>query len=166
MANFLDLGWGPILWTVLNFTLLMILLRFLAWKPILTALDNREKTIGEALERADRARAEADQLLAENHRILARVEDESQKMLRDSREFAAKIHAEAQERALEDAKRMIAQAQGDIEQKKQQALNELRVEVANLAVGAAERIIGERLDKDRSRRLVDDYIKGTVPIAN
>lgn len=166
MATFLDLGWGPILWTVLNFTLLVILLRVLAWKPILRALDNREKSIAESLERAELARTEADRVLAENHRALAHVEEETQKMLRDGREFAARIHAEAHERAQEEARKLLAQAHVDIEQSKLQALNELRVEVANLAIGAAEKILSERLDRERSNRLVDDYIKGSLPVAN
>lgn len=166
MSNFLDLNWGPILWTVLNFSLLAILLRILAWKPVLAALENRERSISEALDRAEQARIEADRVLAENHKALARVEDESQKMLRDSRDYASRLQAEAHDKAQEDARKLMAQAREDIEHLKQQALNELRVEVAQIAVGAAEKILGERLDVDRSRKLVDDYFKGTVQASN
>lgn len=166
MSNFLDLNWGPILWTVLNFSLLVVLLRFIAWKPILAALENRERSISESLDRAEQARVEADRVLAENHKALAKVEEESQKMLRDSRDYASRIQAEAHERAQEEARKLIAQAREDIEHLKQQALNELRVEVAQLAVGAAEKILNERLDMDRSRKLVDDYFKGSIPVSN
>lgn len=166
MSNFLDLGWGPILWTVLNFTLLLILLRVIAWKPILAALENREKSISESIERAENARSEADLVLAENRKALALVEDESQRLLRDSRDYASRIRSEAHEQALDEARKLIVQARADIEQLKHQALNEMRVEVAHLAIGAAEKILSDRLDTERSRGIVDDYIKGAVAVSN
>ncbi len=161
--NFLDIQTGPILWTILNFVILLLLLRMVAWKPILKALETRESTINDALSRAEVAKSEAERILAENQKALLRAEEESQKVLRDSREYAERLQADASAKSQQESRRMLEQAQQEIERSKQQALNELRSEVATLAVGAAEKILNETLDADRQKRLVDTYLMQAVP---
>lgn len=158
MPNLLDIQVGPILWTILNFTILLILLRAFAWKPILKALETRESTINDALDRADRAKADAERILLENKAALAKVEEESQRVLRESREYAERVQGEASAKAQEESRRLLDQARLEIERSKQQALTELRSEVATLAVGAAEKILNESLDENRQKKLVDSYL--------
>jgi F-type H+-transporting ATPase subunit b len=162
MWNPLDIQTGPILWTIINFTLLLVLLRAVAWKPIVKALETRESSINDALNRAEKAKGEAERVLAENQKALQRAEEESQKVLRDSREYAERLHSEATLKAQEEGRRILEQARHEIERSKQQALNELRGEVASLAVGGAERILRDTLDGDRQKRLVDEYLKGAI----
>ncbi len=164
--NFLDIQSGPILWTILNFVILLVLLRAVAWKPILKALETRESTINDALNRAETAKKDAERILAENQEALHRAEEESQKVLRESREYAERMQSEAQHRAQEESRRLLDQAQQEIERSKQQALVELRGEVANLAVGAAEKILGESLDSDKQKTLVDSYLSQAVQTPN
>lgn len=159
--NPLDIHVGPIIWTVINFFILLILLRILAWKPILAALERRKTAINEALDRADVAKAEAERILAENRATMHKAEEEAQRVLRESREYAERIRSEAGERAQDETRKMIEQAHLEIDRNRVQALNELRGEVATLAVGAAERILHENLDHDRQTRLVDDFLKQT-----
>jgi F-type H+-transporting ATPase subunit b len=158
MPNLLDIQIGPILWTILNFTILLVLLRAVAWKPILKALETREQTINDALDRADRAKADAERILASNQAALAKAEEESQRVLRESREYAERVQGEAAQKAQEESRRLLDQARQEIERSKQQALTELRSEVASLAVGAAGRILNETLDEPRQRKLVDSYL--------
>ncbi|MBL7987536.1 MAG: F0F1 ATP synthase subunit B [Chlorobi bacterium] len=157
-----DINVGPILWTIINFFLLLILLRIIAWKPILNALKTRQETITDALNRAEAAKQEADRVLAENQKALRQAEAESQKVLKETREYAQRIQADAMAKAQDDTKKLMEQAHQEIGLSKQQALNELRTEVASLAVGAAEKILNESLDADRHKRLVDDYLKQTA----
>lgn len=157
-----DINVGPILWTIINFFLLLILLRIIAWKPILNALKTRQETITDALNRAEAAKQEADRVLAENQKALRQAEAESQKVLKETREYAQRIQADAMAEAQDDTKKLMEQAHQEIGLSKQQALNELRTEVASLAVGAAEKILNESLDADRHKRLVDDYLKQTA----
>lgn len=157
-----DINAGPILWTIINFFLLLILLRIIAWKPILNALKTRQDTINDALNRAEAAKQEADRVLAENQKALRQAEAESQKVLKETREYAQRIQSDAMAKVQDDTKKLMEQAQQEINLSKQQALNELRTEVASLAVGAAEKILNESLDADRHKRLVDDYLKQTV----
>lgn len=160
--NFLDIQSGPILWTIVNFLILLVLLRAVAWKPILKALETRESTINDALNRAEVAKADAERVLVENQKALQKAEEESQRVLRESREYAARLQAEASQKAQDESRRMLEQAQQEIERSKQQALNELRTEVATLAVGAAEKILNESLDADKHKRLVENYLTQAV----
>lgn len=160
--NLLDLQAGPILWTIINFLILLVLLRAVAWKPILKALETREGTINDALNRAEAAKEDAERILAENRKAMAKAEEDSQRVLRESREYAERLQAEASSKAQEESRRLLEQAQQEIERGKQQALNELRTEVATLAVGAAEKILDEQLDADKQRRLVDTYLTQAV----
>jgi F-type H+-transporting ATPase subunit b len=158
----LDIQFGPIIWTILNFLILLILLRAVAWKPILRALESRESAISDALDRAEHARADAERILGENQKALKRADEEAQKVLREGRELAERLQAEASHRAQTETRRMLEQANAEIERNKQQALTELRAEVANLAVDAAERILHESLDGERHRRIVDEYLSQTT----
>lgn len=157
---------GPIIWTIFNFLLLLTLLRVVAWKPILAALSNREKTISDALSRAEHAQAEAERVLGENQKAMQRAEEDAQRVLRESREYAERMQAESVQKAQDESRRLLDQAQKEIERNKQQALNEMRSEVANLAVGATEKILKETLDTDRHKRLVDDYLTQAAQVQN
>lgn len=157
--NLVDIQTGPILWTILNFVILLLLLRAVAWKPILKALETRESSIKDALDRADVAKAEAERILSENQKALMKAEEESQRVLRDTREYAERIQAEASAKAQEESRRMLDMAHQEIERSKQQALTELRGEVASLAVGGAERILKESLNGDRHQRILDEYLQ-------
>jgi F-type H+-transporting ATPase subunit b len=160
--NPLDINTGPILWTIINFVILLLLLRAVAWKPIVKALETREASINDALNRADVARSEAERILAENQKALQRADEESQRVMRESRELAERVQSEATLKAQQESRRMLEQAQQEIERSKQQALKELRNEVATLAVGGAETILKESLDADRQRKVVDEYLKETI----
>lgn len=164
--NFLDIQTGPILWTILNFLILLLLLGKIAWKPIMKALDARESTINDALNRAEMAKSEAERILLENQSALRKAEEESQRVLRESREHAERMQADTMQKAQDESRRLLEQANKEIERSKQQALNELRAEVATLAVGAAEKILNESLDADRHKRLVDNYITQAAQVQN
>lgn len=160
--NFVDIQTGPILWTIVNFLILLVLLRAVAWKPILRALETRETSINDALDRAEVAKSEAERILSENQKALLKAEEESQRVLRESREYAERIQSEASAKAQEESRRMLDLANQEIERSKQQALNELRGEVANLAVGGAEKILKESLDGARHQRILDEYLQQTA----
>jgi F-type H+-transporting ATPase subunit b len=78
-GGLLDVNPGLMIWTVITFILLLLILKKVAWKPILTALDKREKDIKDSLEKAEIAKAEAQKILEENQANLSRAEEESKK---------------------------------------------------------------------------------------
>jgi F-type H+-transporting ATPase subunit b len=149
---------GLIFWTVVTFIVLLIILKKVAWKPILTALDQREAAIKESLEKAEKAREEAQKVLDENKSNLARAEEESKKIIDQSRVFAEKLKDQIIKESKEQAKKIVDDAADEIERKKDAAFNELKTQVAEIAINAAEKILKESLNKDTNKKIVDKYI--------
>ena len=87
-GSLLDVNPGLIIWTILTFLILLVILKKVAWKPILTALDNREKEIEDSLNRAEQAKEEAQKILEENQATLSKAEEESKKIIDQSRVYA------------------------------------------------------------------------------
>lgn len=151
-------NFGLIFWMALAFLTLLFLLSKYAWGPITTALAERETTIETSLTRAEKALAEAKQLAADNERARREAEAEAQRILRDAREAAEASRTEQVEKTRQQIRQLQATAEAEIEREKQQALAELRSEVADLALLAAEKILHENLDAPRQKKIVDDFI--------
>ncbi len=151
---------GLIIWTIITFVLLLILLKKFAWKPLLEALQRREESVRNSIERAERAKQEAERLLEENRKQLERAGHEGQRILNENRALAEKLKEEIVDKANQQSRHMVEQARQEIERDKEAALIQLRGEVATLAVQAAGKILDETLDEHKHRKLVDTYLKG------
>lgn len=152
-------GLGLVFWTAITFLFLLIILRKFAWKPILGAVEEREEGIKSALESAENARKEMQNLKADNERILNEARAEREAMLKDAREIKAKMIADAKEEAQSQANKMIEQAQEAIESEKRGAMAELRNQVAILSVDIAEKVVRAELsNKDKQLELVESML--------
>ncbi len=158
MDTLLTLEPGMLIWTFITFALLLWILKILAWKPLLGALENRENTIREDLQKAEKARVDAELLLTEHRQLLERSEVEARKILDEAKSTAESLKQGIIDSANEQARQMSEQAKAEIQREKDTALSQLREEVADLAVRAAGKILGEELDADRHRKLVNDFI--------
>lgn len=158
-AGLLSPNVGLIVWITITFLLLLFVLRRFAWGPISKALTEREARIEESITSAERALEEARKVQADNEKARRESEQEAQRILREARETAEKLRAEEVEKTREQIRQMQAQAEAEIEREKQGALNELRSEVADLAIRAAEKILGENLDGGRQKKLVNDFLE-------
>jgi len=157
-GGLLDVNPGLIFWTVITFLILLLILKKLAWKPILTALDQRENSIKEALEKADKARLEAQKALEENKASIVRAEEEAKKIIDQSRLFADKLKEQIMQDSKVKAQKIIEDASAEIERKKDSAFNELKSQIVDIAVQAAEKILKENLDKDAQKKIIDKHI--------
>ena len=149
---------GLILWTIITFVVVLVILKAKAWGPLLAALDERERSIREALESADRVREEAQVQQAEYEKRLIEAESQARQIVSEAREAAEKVGQKVVADAKEEAERMADRAREAIQFEKRAALAELRREVADMAVGAAGKILNAELDADRNRKLADDFI--------
>jgi F-type H+-transporting ATPase subunit b len=154
----LDMNPGLILWTILTFILLLVILRAVAWKPLLGALTAREESIRTSLQDAENAQQEARRLLEENRRQLSLAEEQSQR-IREGRELGDRLKAEILDKANASSRQVIDQAREEIRREKDAALGQLRAEVADLAVLAAGKLLDANLDTAASRKLVDAAIR-------
>ncbi len=157
-GSLVDVNPGLIFWTVITFLILLFILKKVAWKPILNALDQREMAIKDSLEKAEKAKEEAHRVLQENQASLIKAEDESKKIIEQSRVYAEKLKEQMIKESKEQAKKIIEDASAEIEQKKEDAFIELKTRVAEIAIQTAEKILHENLDKDSNKKLVDRYI--------
>jgi len=139
--------------------LLLLVLRKLAWKPLLGAVEERERTIAESLKRANQAREEAERLLEQQQKKFARTQEEIQAMLKETKELAQKMREEIIAQARADASKLIERAKQDIEKERQMAMQALKKEVANMVVYATARLIQSQLDEKKHREIIDQYIE-------
>lgn len=109
---------GLIFWTSITFLVLLFILKKFAWKPILSAVSEREKGIKDALASAVEARKEMENLQADNERILKDARAEREAMLKDARELKNKMIDDAKQDAKIEANKLITQAQAAIEAEK------------------------------------------------
>lgn len=155
----LELNPGLIFWTIITFIAVLVILKRAAWKPLVQALVSREEKIRTALDDAERAQQEAQRLLEEHKRQIARAEVESQRIIKEGREMGEKVKAEIVEKANASARNLIDQAKDEIRREKESALTQLRTEVADLAIGVAAKLIDQNLDTAKQRQLADAAIK-------
>src|SRR5512140_307541 len=142
----LDINPGLILWTIITFVVVVLILRAVAWKPLLGALTAREEQIRSSLQHAEQAHQEAQRLLEENRKQLAAAEEQSQRIIREGRTLGERLKAEIMEKANASSRHMIDQAKEEIKREKEAALVQLRGEVADLAITAAGKILDAHLD--------------------
>lgn len=154
-----DFSLGLFFWqTFMLITLLLLLWKF-AWKPILEALNGREEGIKDALESAERAKIEMENLQADNKEMMKEAREERDAMLKEAREIKDKMISEASEEAQEKANKIVAQAQAVIEKEKQAAVADLKDQVGNLSVEIAEKVIRKQLNsKEEQMKLVDGML--------
>ena len=150
---------GLIFWTTVVFSLLLIVLKKYAWKPILSAVDERNKSIEDALRAADKAKEEMLSLSADNERILMEAKKERDTILKEGREIKDSIIAEAKDKAKIDAERILTTAKEQIINEKMKAITELKNQVANLSIEIAEKILKSELqDLNKQKELVTKAI--------
>ena len=154
----LDIDPGMIIWTWITFGIVLIILSKVALKPILSSIDNREKSIRNDIEEAQKQRDEAEALLDQHKKMMDSAEAEAQKLFKESRAQADKAREEMLVKSRQESGKLIEKARDEIEQQKESALASLKAEVADLAVGAAEKIILHNLDGDKQKAVVDEYI--------
>lgn len=151
---------GLIFWQLVIFLLVLFLLAKFAWKPILTALRDREDSIDNALRMAEQAKLDMQNLKAGNEKLLADARHERDQMLKEGQAIANQIVEKAKADATEEANRIAQQARESIQQEKNQALAEVRNTAAQLSVDIAERLLRRELaDPAAQQKLVDEYLK-------
>ena len=150
---------GLLFWTFISFAILFFLLKKFAWKPIVGTVNDREKSIKEALASAEAAKLEMQNLTADNERILKEARGERELMMKEAREIKVKMIADAKDEAKESADKMISQAQAAIESEKKAAVAELKSQVASLSIEIAEKVMKSELsDTNKQLKLVEDML--------
>ena len=143
---------------VANFFLLLVILRLVAYKPILKMLDERKQKIAEGLNAAELACAEAAQAQANIASQLQEGQRQAQEVVAGAQQIATRIQAEAREQANRDREESLVRARAEIQLERDRAVADLRREFADITVSAAEKVIGQSLDRTAHQRIIDEAL--------
>lgn len=150
---------GNIFWTAVVFLLLIVLLKAFAWKPILSAVKEREDNIQDALNQAKLAKKEMETLKADNERIMREAKIERDAMLKEAREIKDRIVAEAKDAAKSEGDKLIEAARQTINEEKNAAMADIKSQIGILSVNIAESILKQKLENSEAQNeLVQNYL--------
>ena len=151
-----------------NFTLVGQLLAFIlfvwfcmkyVWPPMIKILEEREKEIADGLNAASEGRRELEEANARKEEILGEAKKEAADLVGQANQRANQLVEEAKISAQEEAEKIKVSAQNDIEQSAKRAREELRSEVATLAIAGAEKILNSEIDEKKNSELIDELTK-------
>jgi F-type H+-transporting ATPase subunit b len=158
-AGIMELNPGLTLWTAITFLALIVVLGKFAFGPIVKMLDERSRTIQEAIEQARVERAEAEKMMAEQKESLQRAQREAAELAKRSQAEVEVLRQELTARARKEADDLVAGARAQINEEKTKAVAELRGQVADMAIEVARRLIPQALDEKSHRALVEEYVR-------
>lgn len=157
-GSLFSINLGLSTWTLVVFIALLLVLGKFAWGPILDAVEARENKIRDALDEAAESQARAEKLAEEQRKQLAEARRQSQEIISEGREAGERVRKELEEKAREESRAMIERARREIEREKDAAIDELRRESVELALAAASKLLGKKVDADQDRELVLGYL--------
>jgi F-type H+-transporting ATPase subunit b len=157
-STFTDVKPGLIIWTWLTFLVVLVILRKVAWGPLLKSVEDREKNIVNAIESAKRERAEAEKLLAEQKTAIAQARQEAADQVRKTQADMEKFRDEVMGKARKEADDLKVDAKKAIEEERSKAVADIKREAAGLAVQVAEKLLAERLDDTKHQQLAQQFV--------
>lgn len=147
---------GLLIWTFLVFIIVFFLLKKFAWPAIVKGLQEREEGIATAIASAEKVKAEMAQLKSENENLLAAARAERAAMIKEAKETADKMVADAKDKAKSEYDRIVADAQAAINQQKNAALTDVKNQVGALVIEVSEKILRRQLSNKAEQ---ETYIK-------
>lgn len=151
---------GLFIWSTVAFLILFFLLSKFAWKPIVQALDERERSIEDALTKAEMAKAEMAKLISENEDLLREARLERDNILKEAKEIKDQIINDAKDSAKTEGAKLIEKAKIEIDNQKLAAMAEIKNQVSTLSIDIAEKVLRKQFeDQDKQQALVNDLLK-------
>ncbi len=144
---------------VVNVVILLVVLYFVAYKPVMRMLDERSKRIKDSMEEADAIKEQVALTEKEVKKQLAAASKEGRERIDQSVKAGEQIKEKARQGARQEAEALITRARNEIKQERDEAISELRKEVADITIAAAEKVIDRSLDKKAHRDLIDKVLE-------
>ena len=151
---------GLFIWSTVTFLILFFLLSKFAWKPIVKALDERERSIEDALAKAEKAKSEMAKLISENEDLLKEARLERDGILKEAKEIKDQLINDAKDLAKAEGAKLIEAAKSEITNQKLAAMAEIKNQVSTLSLEIAEKVLRKQLeDKGKQQDLVNALLK-------
>ena len=149
---------GLTLWTIATFLVLLFVLKWKAWGPLMDALDSRAKQIEESLSKAEKVTADAEVQAEKNEKVLQEARNEAQEIVSKAREAGDKLKQKLETDGKEQYDSMLNKAKEQINAEKQKALNEIKSTVVDIALKASEKVIKRNLNNDDNKKMIEDTV--------
>ncbi len=149
---------GLTLWTIVTFLVLLFVLKWKAWGPLMDALDARAKQIEESLSKAEKVTAEAEVQAEKNEEILQSARKEAQEIVLQAREAGDKLKNKLEADGKEQYDSMLNKAKEQIDTEKQKALSEIKNTVVEIALQASEKVIKRNLTDDDNKKMIEETV--------
>jgi F-type H+-transporting ATPase subunit b len=143
---------------IINFGLLLVILRLVAYKPVMRMLDERAARVRESMETAERIKERESDTARQVEERLEEARHEGQTLIAQAQQISARIQEEARQRAQTDGEALLARARNEIQLERDSAIARLRGEFADITISAAERVIGQSLDRRAHQRLIEEVL--------
>ena len=155
----MDINPSTAIFAIINFAILVVLLKVFLYKPVCNMLDSRKQEVANNLKSAEDAKLEAQKLKDEYAAQIQNARSEAQDIINQATKIGEQTKADIVNEAREEATRLVAKAQDEIVREKTEALNEIRNEIADLAVLAASKVVGKTIDVADHQNMVNNFAK-------
>jgi F-type H+-transporting ATPase subunit b len=149
---------GLFIWTVITFLIVLAILRWKAWGPLMETLDARAKQIEDSLSKAERVTTEAELQAEKNEEILNVSRKEAQDIVSQAREAGEKLKNKLESDGKEQYDGMLEKAKEQINAEKQKALNEIKNTVVDIAIHASEKVIKRNLNNEDNKKMIEQTV--------
>ena len=160
MEKWLSFDPGLFLWTIVTFFIVLAILKWKAWGPLINALDKREEDIREALASAEKARQDAEKASSEYEDMMKKARVEAQQIVADGKAAGERVKNDIESAANDKANEIIEKAKAQIDAERRKAIQEIKSSIVDLSMDAAAKVIERNLDSDDNRKLVDQALEG------
>ena len=154
----LGIEWKLLLAQIVNFVILFIVLKKFLYKPLINLMNRRQQKIAEGLEKAKMGEEEFAKIAELKERELAKIQKEAEGLIQKAKEIGDKKQQEILKEAEEKTRKIVEEARGRIEIEKEKMLKELRSDIANLVVNATEKVLREKLDEAKEKKLISEAL--------
>ncbi len=154
----LDFQFWSIFEAVVNLVILFILLRIFLFKPLNKMKADRTRTIQDNLDSAEKAKEEAEELRQQYEDSISEAKEKANQIIMKAHENAESERAAIIKKSQEEAEKIVSEADRTIENERKRVLRQAQSQIADLAIEAASKIIGENVDDEKNRRLVDKFL--------
>lgn len=157
----LGFSWPTLLAQIVTFIILFVLLRLVAYKPVMRWLDERSKRIKDSMEQTEYIKEQTARAEEESRKRIEAAGKEGQELITRATRTGEEVRQQAQQKAEEEAQSLINRARVEIQRERDDAVDVLRREFADLTIMAAEKVIDRSLDKKAHRDIIDKVLEET-----
>jgi len=160
----LGINMPTLLAQIINVAILFGLLYLVAYRPIMRMLDERSRKIKESMEQTEYIKQQAERAEEEAAKRIETAAKEGQEAVARAMRTGEEIRQEAQQQAKQGAEVLIARARAEIQRERDEAIDQLRKEFADITILAAEKVIDRTLDKKAHREIIDKVLKESTAL--